>query len=120
MKTFKYFSNFEQVVPFDPKITTDHEYEDYEALDDEYKENTNCGKKNVFIDEEDESHQRVICQIGEGEASVAYKIFDERRKEVICKKVLKTDEEQITFKDLQNIYKIFKLIKKLLLIKIKR
>lgn len=66
--------------------------------------------KTIFIDDEEESHQRVICQIGEGATSITYKVIDKQRDEELCKKVLKAEEGKTTFKDVQNIYKEFEIL----------
>ena len=103
---------YEDVVPFDPNSKSsdeDHEIEikmiEYDEEKDTKKEN-----KNIFIDDEEESHQRVICQIGEGATSVTYKVIDEQRDEELCKKVLKAEEGQTTFNDVRNIYKEFEVL----------
>ena len=110
-------SRYEEVIPFDPNMNDDQEGddEDYEAPKDEFEEKDKFkGKeKSIFIDEEDESYHKIVCQIGEGATSVAYKVIDERNGEQMCKKVLKAEEGATTFKDFQNIYKEFEVLQQL-------
>ncbi|KAK8837967.1 hypothetical protein M9Y10_035911 [Tritrichomonas musculus] len=99
---------YEEVFPFDMNCETSDEEVESETNDketDSEEEMRGREGKNIFIDEEEESHQRVICQIGEGATSVTYKVIDERRDKELCKKVLKAEEGRTTFNDFRNIYK---------------
>ena len=97
---------YEDVVPFELNISSSDKDYETELKMNEYEDEN----KNIFIDDEEESNQRVICQIGEGATSVAYKVIDERRDEELCKKVLKAEEGQTTFNDVRNIYKEFEVL----------
>ena len=109
---------YEEVFPFDMKceksdeeVESEMKEEEYEEIDSESEKIVRGrGGKSIFIDEEEESHQRVICQIGEGATSVTYKVIDERRDEELCKKVLKAEEGRTTFNDFRNIYKEFEVL----------
>ena len=103
---------YEDVVPFDLNSKSSDEYYEAEIRMNEYDEekDTKNENKNIFIDDEEESHQRVICQIGEGATSYTYKVIDERRDEELCKKVLKAEEGRTTFNDFRNIYKEFEVL----------
>ena len=105
---------YEKVFPFDMNCEMSDEELESETNDKEGNEEEFLGRerdaKNIFIDEEEESHQRVICQIGEGATSVTYKVIDERRDEELCKKVLKAEEGRTTFNDVRNIYKEFEVL----------
>ena len=58
-------------------------------------------EKCVF-DEEDEKFHQVLSRIGEGATSIAYKIFDQRTGQVMCKKVLKmVNNDRIQLKNLK-------------------
>ena len=106
---------YEKVIPFDPNADyedTSEEIIDYEVENDKINE-VKEKEKNIFIDDEDESHQRVVCQIGEGSTSTVYKVIDEQHGETICKKVLKAIEGKTTFKDFQNILKEFSVLEKI-------
>ena len=105
---------YEDVIPFDPSSKTADAEEgfDYEATNDEFNE-MSIEKKNIFIDDEDESQQRVVCQIGEGAASITCKVVDERTDGEMCKKVLKAEEGKTTFKNVQNIYKEFEVLQRM-------
>lgn len=94
-------ARYDDVTPFDPNAMADEDQNDYGTIDDEYKEYCEKKKENIFIDEEEESHQRVVCQIGEGATSIAYKAIDERTNEEMCKKVLKVEEDKTTFKEFE-------------------
>lgn len=55
--------------------------------------NTVKRRKRAFsLTKRKKSRQRVVCQIGEGATSIAYKAIDERTNEEMCKKVLKVEE----------------------------
>ncbi|KAK8836114.1 hypothetical protein M9Y10_040071 [Tritrichomonas musculus] len=85
-------ARYDDVTPFDSNAMADEDENDYGTIDDEYKEYREKKKESIFIDEEEESHQRVVCQIGEGATSIAYKAIDERTNEEMCEKVLKVEE----------------------------
>ena len=108
-------SKYEDVIPFDPNAmsTEKHEKNDDESdiIEDEEEERFHKHKdKFLFFGEGEESHQKVICKIGEGATSIAYKVVDERTKEVMCKKVFKVDTKRTTIKDLQNIMKEYEIL----------
>lgn len=73
-------------------------------IEDNFKQ-----RDNYFIGDDDKEFQEVLGKIGEGETSITYKVYDKRRKETMCKKVLKI-EDNITMKDVQNAYKEFEVI----------
>ena len=64
-------------------------------------------KDAVFIGDEDEQFHEVVEKIGEGATSIAYKVFDNRDHRVMCKKVLKTDDKQVSFDKFRNSLKEF-------------
>ena len=108
-------SKYEDVIPFDPNAmsTEKHEKNDDESdiIEDDEEERFHKHKdKFLFFGEGEESHQKVICKIGEGATSIAYKVVDERTKEVMCKKVFKVDTKRTTIKDLQNIMKEYEIL----------
>lgn len=66
-------------------------------------------KENIFVGSDDDQFIKEIEQIGDGETSVVYKVFDTRTKATMSKKVLKTDEKK-TFKNLQYALKEFEFL----------
>ena len=90
---------YEKIEPFDLESARNGEKEGKGEIQPK--------EKSFFIGEDDEESQEVIEKIGEGATSVAYKVYDKRNDRIICKKVLKTDEEQAAFKKLQNSMKEF-------------
>ena len=64
-------------------------------------------RDNVFIGEDDQEYHKILKKICEGATSVAYKIIDERTSEVMCKKVVKSVDDEQAFKKLRNSLKEF-------------
>lgn len=103
-------SRYEEVKPFDPDESTSEQESDAFINEIEHDLAEDEKGEKIFFDKEDESHHRVVSQIGEGATSFVYKVIDERTEEEMCKKVLKTDENTTTFKDFKNIYKEFEVL----------
>lgn len=73
--------------------------------------NYNISFEKCVFDEEDEKFHQVLSRIGEGATSIAYKIFDQRTGQVMCKKVLKiVNNDRLAFKALQNSIKEFEVL----------
>ena len=58
----------------------------------------------VFIDSEEEEFHRVVCKIGEGATSEAFKVVDTRSGRAMCKKILKDAGDQ-NFQNMRNSMK---------------
>ena len=94
----KRLSQYEKVQPFNFESFSIRKFDD----DDE--------KNQIFIDESDESNHEIVEKIGEGATSFVYKVIDNRNSRVMCKKVLKTNENQASFENFKNIIKEFEVL----------
>ncbi|KAK8871923.1 hypothetical protein M9Y10_007669 [Tritrichomonas musculus] len=65
---------------------------------------------NYFIGEDDEKYQIVLEEIGKGSTSISFKIIDTRWNQVICKKVIYLDKNEVSFKEMQNAMKEFEIL----------
>ena len=99
----KQLSKYEKVESFD--INNPQTYKKIE--NESTKSTTATTINNFFIGEEEEKNQKVIKRIGEGATSIAYKVIDKGRREVMCKKVVKLVDDEHLFKKLQNSMKEF-------------
>lgn len=66
--------------------------------------------ENYFIDDDDEMYQIVLGEIGKGSTSISYKIFDTKRNQVMCKKVIYLDKNEFSFKEMRNAMKEFEIL----------
>ena len=55
-------------------------------------------------------YQIVLGEIGKGSTSISYKIFDTKRNQVMCKKVIYLDKNEFSFKEMQNAMKEFEIL----------
>lgn len=104
-------SKYEQVTPFNPKVPDPDSVTniDLETLNDDSLDNKS--NDNIFIDDEDEKNFQVIKKIGEGATSIAYKIVDKRTGSILCKKMLKTEDNgDNKFYELKNNFKEFEVL----------
>ena len=53
--------------------------------------------ESIFITDDDEKHQAIQTQIGEGASSISYKVIDTRDSHIMCKKILKTEDTTSNF-----------------------
>lgn len=100
-KIEKRLEKYEKVTPFDPKKLQQEDEIDYEVDEEDESQNTDKKSDSFFFDETDEKNQEFVCEIGEGNSCIAYKIIDHRRKQVLCKKVIKNMEYEQAFKELK-------------------
>lgn len=81
-------------------------YESFFSLQNDHDDSENC-----FIGQDDEEHHQIISKIGEGATSIAYKVIDKRTGRIMCKKILKIEENQDSaFKAVQNALKEFQVL----------
>lgn len=67
-------------------------------------------KDNIFIGEDNQKYYKKIDDIGEGRRSIAYKIIDTRTNEILCKKVVKIQDDSTSFKNIKNAIKEFEVL----------
>lgn len=93
------------------EISKDEEDKDQKKSKNKKKKSSTEQVK-YFIDNEDEEYHIILRKIGEGGTSITYQIFDTRTRQIMCKKVLKNEEEEgkFNFKDVQNAMKEFEVL----------
>lgn len=84
-------------------------YEYQDRMDKLYKIHDSEEKELSFVGSDGEQYIEEVEQIGEGDTSVVYKVFDTRTKKTMCKKVIKLKEET-AFKNVQNAIKEFEFL----------
>ena len=106
-------SQYQKVIPFSEDTVQDCELVDYEVDNATENESKNNKENIIFFDDDDEKHQHIICRIGEGASSITYKVIDDRNSKVMCKKVLKINNNGNNFNDIKNIIKEFEFLAKI-------
>ena len=72
-----------------------------EGKEEEEEEGREGGLNKHFYGGDDEEFQEVVSKVGEGGTSEVFKVFDKRRGEVICKKVIKECRDESAFDTLE-------------------
>lgn len=104
----KRLERYEKVVPFD--INNSSTYRRNEEEDENTNKKTistinHSPKNNIFFSNEKRDNQKVIKKICEGTTSISYKVIDKRTMQVMCKKVIKNNNDEFIVKKLQNSMK---------------
>lgn len=105
-----HLNQYEQFKHFDFETFTGEDKKDNEDYEKEEMNIKQKDDENYFIDENDEENHEIIKKIGEGATSIAYKIFDRRTSQFMCKKVVKKEEGKNGLKTAQNSMKEFEVL----------
>lgn len=100
-----HLDKYEDVISYEDFINPkDHPDIEIEG-EKEMKSDQDDPQRQVFIGADDEEFHNVVSKIGEGSTCDVYKVVDQRTNKAMCKKVIKSNNEETDFQLLRNSIK---------------